>query len=83
MNIEPKTYDQVKPAILAELEHFRKVRPSLSFTNVTESRHICNILSPHMEKHAPVRSSYEYQLFLSISRKTPTYDNFLKTKKTK
>ncbi len=80
MNIEPKKYDQVKPAIIAELEHFKKIHHTMGFTNVTESRYITNIISQHVEKHEPVRSSYEYQLFLSIRRNTPTYENFLKTK---
>ena len=46
-------------------------------TNVTLNQHITSILSKFVEKHEPVRSSFEYQLFLSIARNTDTYKNFI------
>lgn len=77
MLIHKKTKEQVNPRILAKLVKFKNAKAWKGLTNVTLNQHITSILSKFVAKHEPVRSSFEYQLFLSIARDTDTYKKFI------
>ncbi len=73
MKIAVKNKSEIKAQLLEELKKFKKECANMSFTNVTLNKHITNIIQKYVEPHEPVRSSFEYQLFLSAYRNTPTY----------
>lgn len=77
MLIHKKTKEQVDPRILAELVKFKNDNTRHKLTNITLSQHIVKILQKYNKPHEPVRSSFEYQLFLSIARDTDTYKKFI------
>ena len=79
MNIATKTKSEINKSLLAELGNFKKecVSGKLLFTNVQLNQHVTNIIQKYMKAHEPVRSSFEYQLFLSAYRNTKLHTAYI------
>lgn len=76
--IHKKTVEQIDRHILNELKKFKKERNFAGLTNVGLNKHITKILQPYIKPHEPLRTSFEYQLFLSVARNTTTHVGYIK-----
>ena len=76
MNIATKAKNEIDKGLLQELAQFKKDHKAgklPSFTNVSLNQYLTKIIQKYTKAHEAVRSSFEYQLFLSVHRNTPTH----------
>ncbi len=80
MNIATKSKTEMDKGLLAELSQFKKENDGNKlpiFTNTGLNQYITKIIQKYTKAHDAVRSSFEYQLFLSVYRGTPLHKNYV------
>lgn len=80
MNIVTKSKSEINKDLLAELKQFKNDHTTgklPSLTNVTLNQYLTKIVQRYTKPHEAVRSSFEYQLFLSVHRNTPLHKSYV------